>query len=119
MIRVTLSAMLILAGLPALAQEPPNCLMAIEFGAGPSSATITGSVGSEEPFPCYTLAVGEGRTATFKFTRTNGNMAFTIYGVVDSRDAYSFKTDAKTYKFIVFQKPRAAPGAFTLAVSVE
>jgi hypothetical protein len=124
MVRMTLFAILLLSGLllsglPAFAEEPDNCSTGIEFGAGRSSASITGSVGSEEPFPCYTLTVGKGQTATFKFTRTNGNMAFTIYGVVDGRDAYSFETDAKTYKFIVFQKPPAGPDAFTLAVSVE
>jgi hypothetical protein len=66
----------------------------IKFVAGQSSASVTGSVGSDEPFPSYSLDVGKGQTANLKFTKTNGNMAFTIYGVVDDRDSYSFRPDA-------------------------
>ena len=46
-------------------------------------------------------------------------MAFSIDGLVDDRDSYSFRTDAKTYKFTVFQTMRAAPGPFALMVSVK
>ena len=49
----------------------------------------------------------------------NGNMAFTIYGLVDDRDSYSFRTEEKTYKFIVFQTLRASPRSFALMVSVK
>jgi hypothetical protein len=118
MIRATLAAMLLLGGSAALAQEPTNCTP-IRFARGQSSATVNGSVGSDEPFPCYTLATGKGQTATFKFDRTNGNMAFSIYGLVDDRDSYSFNTAARNYKFIVFQTMRAAPSPFALTVSVK
>ena len=119
MIRAILAATLLPGGSAALAQEPTNC-MAIHFATGRSSATVRGSVGStDEPFPCYTLATGKGQTATLKFTKTNGNMAFTIYGLVDDQDGYSFKTEAKTYKFIVFQTLRSTPDPFALQVSVE
>ncbi|HEX3993343.1 MAG TPA: hypothetical protein VHX39_19385 [Acetobacteraceae bacterium] len=46
-------------------------------------------------------------------------MAFSIYDVVDDRDAYTFKTEAKTYKFTVFQTLRSTPDPFTLLVSVN
>jgi hypothetical protein len=114
---MTLSAIVLLAT-PAFGQQPGNCT-AIRFAAGQSSTTVTGSVGSDEPFPCYTLGVAKGQTATLKFTKTNGNMAFTIYGVVDDRDTFSFRTDATTYKFIVFQTLRATPDPFALVVSVK
>jgi hypothetical protein len=118
MIRAILAATLLPGVSAALAREPTNC-MAIHFATGRSSATVRGSVGStDEPFPCYTLATGKGQTATLKFTKTNGNMAFTIYGLVDDQDGYSFKTEAKTYKFIVFQTLRSTPDPFALQVSV-
>lgn len=117
MIRATLTAML-LFGSAALAQEPTTCTP-IHFARGQSSATLNGSVGSDEPFLCYTLATGKDQTATFKFIKTNGNMAFSIYGLVDDRDSYSFRTEAKTYKFIVFQTLRALPSPFALMVSVK
>src|SRR5208337_338698 len=118
MLRATITAVLILGASAALAQEPMNCTP-IRFAQSQSSATVRGSVGSDEPFPCYMRATGKGQTATFKFARTKGNMAFTIYGLADDRDSYSFKTEAKTYKFIVFQTLRAAPASFALSVSVK
>ena len=118
MIRAILAAMLLLGGSAALAQEPTNCTP-IQFARGQSSATVKGSVGSDEPFPCYTLATGKGQMATLKFGRTNGNMAFSIYGLVDDRDSYSFITAARTYKFVVFQTLRSTPSPFALTVSVK
>jgi hypothetical protein len=119
MIRALLAATLLVGGSAALAQEPTNCTP-IHFATGQSSATVRGSVGSsDEPIPCYTLATGKGQTATFKFTKTNGNMAFSIYGLVDDRDSYSFTAEAKTYKFIVFQTLRSTPAPFALMVSVK
>ena len=117
MIQATLTAML-LFGSAALAQESPNCTP-IQFARGQSSATLNGSVGSDEPFPCYTLATSKGQKATIKFIRTNGNMAFSIYGLVDDRDSYSFKTEEKTYKLVVFHTLRALPSPFALMVSVK
>ena len=110
--------MLVCESLPAYAQEPTNCTP-IHFVRGQSSATVKGVVGSDEPFPCYALVTGKGQTATFGFTKTNGNMAFSIYGLVDDRDSYSFKTEANTYKFIVVQNMRALPEPFALMISVK
>ena len=119
MIRAIFATALLLEGSSAFGQEPTNCTP-IHFAKGESFAVVRGSVGSDDPVPsCYTLATGKGQTATFKFTKTNGNMAFSIYGLVDDRDGYSFKTEAKTYKFIVFQNLRATPDPFALMVSVQ
>ena len=46
-------------------------------------------------------------------------MDFSIYGLVDDRDSYSFTAEAKTYKFIVFQTLRSTPAPFALMVSVK
>ena len=111
-------AMLLLAASSAMAQAPTGCI-AIKFAKGASSTTVSGIVGSDEPFPCYTLATGNGQTASLKFTKTNGNMAFTIEDLVDDRDSYSFKTLAKVYRFSIFQTLRSTPAPFTLLVSVH
>jgi hypothetical protein len=116
--RILAIAWALLGVTQAFAQQPTNCTP-IHFARGTSSISLSGRVGSDEPFPCYTLATGRGQTATLKFTRTNGNMAFSIYDVVDDRDAYTFKTEAKTYKFTVFQTLRSTPDPFTLLVSVN
>ena len=89
MIRLTLFFIILYSG-SSFAQEPTNCTP-IRFERGQSSATVTGSVGSEDPLPCYTLAAGSGQTASLKFVRTNGNMAFSIYDLIDNRDSYSFR----------------------------
>jgi hypothetical protein len=101
------AALLSLVCSSALAQEPTKCTP-VHFAAGKSFATITGSVGSDAPFPCFTLATGKGQKATFTFTKTNGNMAFSIYGVVDDQESYSFKTEARSYKFMMFQTLRSS-----------
>ncbi len=46
-------------------------------------------------------------------------MAFSIDGVVDDRDAFSFSTEVKTYKFEVFQTLRSPPAPFALDVTVK
>jgi hypothetical protein len=117
------SKKLFLLGVPlvaasAFAQEPRHCLP-IQFARGAYSSIVRGSAGSDEPFPCYTLATGKGQTATLRFVGTNGNMAFSIDGVVDDRDAFSFSTEVKTYKFEVFQTLRSPPAPFALDVTVK
>ena len=72
MMRATLIALLLSSGFAAHAQELTNCT-AVRFARGQSSATVKGSVGSDEPIPCYALATGKGQTATFSFAKTNGN----------------------------------------------
>ena len=118
MMKLVAFAALLLATSPAMAQAAENCTR-LAFPKGASSTTVSGSVGSDEPFPCYTLSTGNGQTALLKFTKTNGNMAFTIDGLIDDRDNYSFKTTARTYKFWIFQTLRSTPDPFTLMVSVK
>ncbi len=108
----------VLFSLPAMAQEPTHCA-AIHFAPSRSAGTVSGSVGSDEPRPCYTFITRTKQTVVMKFIKTNGNMAFSIYGLVDDRDNYSFKTTNKNYKFVVFQNLRAPPAPFSLMVAVR
>jgi hypothetical protein len=117
MLRVAV-AMAVLAAPPAFAQGSSTCKV-VKFDENASAATVSGTVGSEPPYPCYKIFIDADRTATFQFTQTNGNMAFSIFNVADDRDSYSFNAAAKTYKFIVFQNADAPPDPFTLTVSVK
>ena len=117
MLRVA-TATILFAACPAMAQSPAACTP-IKFAPHASSAIVSGTVGSEPPFPCYTLTTGNGQIAALKFVKTNRNMFFTIDGVVDDRDAYTFKTVARTYSFSVFQNLRSTPDPFSLMVSVK
>jgi hypothetical protein len=105
---------------PALACTP------IHFAPGTSSATVKGiaqSTGdSDAPIKaCYTLATGKGQTATLKMIEgPKDDAAFTIPGVVDNHDAYTFKTEAKTYTINVYRTfPREPDEPFTLQISVK
>ncbi|WP_158933197.1 hypothetical protein [Acidisphaera sp. S103] len=110
------SAGLILLASPAFADEPCT---PIHFARGATFAVVSGTAGTDGPSPCYTLQTGKGQIATLKFTKTDGNMAFTIEGLVDDRDDYTFKTEAKTYTFGVFPTLRSNPTPFSLRVEVR
>ena len=93
------------------AQEASNCVP-MRFSGGGASATVSGTAEWGPPFPCYTFEGRAGRTATLKFTKANGNMAFNVDGVVDNQDLYSFKMKSIKYKIDVYQTLRAAPAPF-------
>lgn len=116
--RALLLAAVLLSPAIASAQQPAHCTP-IDFPRGASSAAVSGTAGSDEPFPCYALTTAYGQTASLNFAKTNGNMAFTIDGLIDDQESYTFKTAARTYRFIVFQTLRATPTPFTLSVSVR
>jgi hypothetical protein len=118
MIRASLFAAALLIPMPALSQTPPACTK-IQFEKGSNSATLNGMVGSDGPFPCYYLQAEAGQTASFWFNRENGNTAFSIAGVADNKTKYTFKTEAKTYTFVVFQMMGANPAPYSLHVGVR
>jgi hypothetical protein len=115
------------SAIPAMAATLIPCLAyaacePIRFAPGASSATINGmALPAVSPFVCYTLATGKGQTASLKLTRSNGDTAFNISDVIDNRDEYSFKTEARTYQISLYQMSRGAtkPAPFTLSVSVR
>lgn len=93
----------------------------IQFTRGASSTTVSGTASnSEAPATCYTITTGKGQTARVRLTRKGSDTAFTIPGVVDNREDYSFPTAARTYRIDVYRTLRATPpGPFTLQVSVR
>jgi hypothetical protein len=87
---------------PAAAFAQDKCT-AIHFAAGASSATIT-DVSHGDQIVCYTFAAAAAQTADLRVT--GSNMMISVYDVGDARDAWNFKTKARTYKFIVAQMLR-------------
>jgi hypothetical protein len=118
MIRASLFAAALSLLVPVLSQTSLACTQ-VQFEKGSNSATLNGMVGSDEPFPCYYLSAEAGQTASFWFNHENGNTAFSIAGVVDNKTNYTFKTEAKTYTFLVFQMMQAKPASFSLHVGVK
>jgi hypothetical protein len=104
--RSALPATLLFAGFVIPTAHAQEKCIPIAFAPGHSTAIVKGIAPFGPPFACYTVAAGLGQTATIKLTRSNGNMAFNIDGVVDNRDNYSFKTEARTYKIDVYQITR-------------
>ena len=93
----------------------------IRFAPGASSAIVKGIARSDDSTTCFTLATGRGQTATFKMIEgPKDDAAFTIEGVVDDHDSYTFKTEAKTYTINVFRTFAREPDEpFTMQVSVK
>ncbi|MFY9975313.1 MAG: hypothetical protein WAK53_13720 [Chromatiaceae bacterium] len=89
----------------------------IRFKHGESSGTVTGMAPPDDVV-CYQMSTVAGQQANVTIKGTN--CIFSIEGVVDAQDRYSFTTEKKTYKINVGQLMRAvAPERFTLSVSVH
>jgi hypothetical protein len=89
----------------------------IHFKRGSYSGTVEG-VAPAEDVVCYELATGAGQRATVKVT--GKNVIFSIGGVIDAQDEYSFTTKKQTYRIIVGQLMRSiTKEPFTLTVSVR
>ena len=93
---------------------------AIRFQRGTTGAMVTG-IASSEAMTCYTLETGAGQTATVEIVESGGDdTAFNISGEVDNQVAYTFSTEAKTYKIDVYRTfARQPPVPFKMAVSVQ
>lgn len=108
---LALCALLFAAAAQAQRCEP------IRFQRGHDSGTVRG-VAPPDDVVCYELATGAGQKANVKVT--GQNVMFSIDGVIDGQDKYSFTTEKKTYRILVGQLMRAVSGApFSLAVSVK
>lgn len=89
----------------------------IRFARGASSAEVTGSAPADGVI-CYALSTGAGQQARLRVLEGN-NTIFTIEGLVDAQNDYSFRTKARTYRILVGQLMRAARDQpFRLHVSV-
>lgn len=107
----------ILLGSLSLSAAQEHC-KSIKFAKGRSSTTITGMApGGAENMPCYQIETGAGQTAKLRLTKGR-NVAFTIYDIVDAQDSYTFRTDARIYKFIVFLLDNKGLEPFKLRISV-
>jgi hypothetical protein len=97
----------------------------IHFAPGAWSATVRGiaqSMDTPDSGSCYTLTTAKGQTATLTIITTspNDDTAFTIPGVVDNQQNYSFKTEAKSYTigvYLTFARQPDRP--FTMRVTVK
>jgi len=96
------------------AQE--NC-SPIRFAKGQTSATIHGTAPPQGSV-CYSFASGAGQTANLRVI--GNNMVFTITGVVDDQDSWTFRTKAQTYKFFVSQQMRSVTTErYTVTLSIK
>ena len=90
---------------------------AIRFEAGHYSGTVKGVAPPDDTL-CYSLTTGSGQRA--ELTIVGKNMIFSIDGVVDAQDAYSFTTKQKTYKVYVGQLMRSVTDEpFSLRITVK
>lgn len=98
----------------AAAQSCPE----IRFAPGGSSGEVSGRVTDNAPL-CFVFGTGAGQTARLQLLGSD-NTCFTIPGVTDCQDDFSFRTSAGTYRVNVFQLFRApAYEQFTLRLSIR
>lgn len=114
MARIIATALLALSAQGAFAQSCSE----IRFSPGTSSGEVSGEVSSERP-ACFLFGSGAGQTARLRLSGSE-NTCFTLPGVVDCRDDFSFRTERRTYQVNVFQLFEA-PGteAYSLRLSID
>lgn len=96
--------------------QAENC-GSIRFKQGESSHTIQGIAPIDEGV-CYKFTARAGQTADIAIT--GNNVIFSIEGVTDVQDKYSFTTDKKTYQIFVWQLMRASTSQhFSLSISIK
>jgi len=110
----SLAIALALASVPALASAQ-GC-QTIRFAPGSTSGALEGIVSPDDAL-CYQVEVGAGQTARVQVT--GRNMMFSIPGIADGRDDFSWTTSAGSFQILVSQLMRSASDEpFTLVVSV-
>jgi hypothetical protein len=104
---------LVIVASPAHAQ---SC-KPIQFKRGHYSGTVRG-IAPPEDGVCYEVRTGAGQSAD---VRVDGrNVIFSIPGVVEVQERYSFTTEKKTYRILVSQLMRSVTDEpFSLTVSVR
>ncbi len=89
----------------------------IHFKRGESAGTVHG-MALPDNVVCYEMSTGDSQMASLAIT--GNNCIFSIDGVVDAQDRYSFTTEKKTYKIRVGQLMRSiTPEPFTLTISLR
>jgi hypothetical protein len=90
---------------------------AVQFARGTSSAEITGLAPAEDTI-CYSLETGADQNARIEVLE-GSNVMFSIEGLIDAQDDYSFRTERRTYRVLVGQLMRAAePMPFRIRMTV-
>jgi hypothetical protein len=89
----------------------------IQFKRGHSSGTVRG-IAPPDDVVCYELRTGADQRADVSVE--GNNIMFSVSGLVDGRDQYSFATEKKTYRIDVGQLMRSiSDEPFALTVSVR
>jgi hypothetical protein len=76
----------------------------IQFKRGHDSGTVRG-IAPPDDVVCYELGTGAGQRADVSIE--GSNVMFSVSGLVDARDQYSFTTEKKTYRIDVGQLMRS------------
>lgn len=96
--------------------QAENC-ETILFQRGAYSHTVKGVVPSDGTI-CYQIATRDRQTVDI--TIAGNNVIFSIGGVIDAQDRYSFTTEKKTYQIFVGQLMRSITNeSFELMVSIK
>jgi hypothetical protein len=116
-IRALLRAVIILLPAAPAAFAEQHCIE-IRIAPGESETTIFG-IAPPEAQLCYLLETQEGRRTSLKVT--NGkNIMFSIVGVTDGQDEFSFLPRRRTYRIMVGQLMRSiTEQPFIIRVSVS
>lgn len=89
----------------------------IQFKRGHDSGTVRG-IAPPDDVVCYELRTGAGQRADISVA--GSNVMFSVSGLVDGRDQYSFTTEKKAYRIVVGQLMRSINDEpFALTVSVR
>lgn len=96
--------------------QAENCEI-IHLQSEENTYTVQG-IAPHDDFICYEITAGTGQMAAIEITGKNA--IFSIIGVVDAQDKYSFVTDKETYKILVGQLMRSITNQpFMLVVSIR
>jgi hypothetical protein len=113
--QIGLISVLIGLVMPGVSHAESNCLP-IRFDPGRSSATIHG-MAPPDTATCYSFTAAANQTASLEIA--GNNMMISVIGLGDDRLSWTFKTEAKTYNFIVGQQFRSVttePYTVTLSI---
>jgi len=92
---------------------------AIRFDPGATSATVQGSAPAEG-VECLRFGAGNGQTVQLSVKSPHDQVAFSIDGVTDNRDQFSFKSRKQNYDVLMHQTMKAvAPVRYELTLSIR
>lgn len=103
---------------PATSSELTSC-RPIQFQKGASSADIRGEA-SPDGASCLQFGTGANQAVLLSVKSPHDQVAFSIRGLVDDRQQYSFTSEKKTYEVLLFQSMKStATVGYTLTLSIH